>query len=78
MAYKHQQYIPDKSLAQPWKETSYSDQDLQDCTKNYGLQTPSIYSCKSLARSWKETSYSDQDLQQYTRNYGVQTAGIYC
>jgi len=24
----------DKSLARPWKETSYSDQNLQHCTKN--------------------------------------------
>ena len=35
----------DKSLAQPWKETSYSDQDLQHYTKTYGLQTTGIYSC---------------------------------
>ena len=29
----------DKSLAQPWKETSYSYQDLQHYTKMYGVQT---------------------------------------
>jgi len=28
----------DKSLARPWKETSYSDQDLQHYTKTYGVQ----------------------------------------
>ena len=26
----------DKSLARPWKETSYSDQDLQHYTNTYG------------------------------------------
>ena len=67
----------DKSLAWPWKETSYSDQDLKHYTKTYGVQTTGIYCCclyysgtavylyrgadKSLARPWKETSYSDQD-----------------
>ena len=35
----------DKSLARPWKETSYSDQDLQHYTKTYGVQTTAIYSC---------------------------------
>jgi len=35
----------DKSLARPWKETSYSDQDLQHSTKNYGVQTTGTYSC---------------------------------
>jgi len=35
----------DKSLARPWKETSYSDQDLQHYTKTYGVQTTGIYSC---------------------------------
>jgi len=35
----------DKSLARPWKETSYSDQDLQHCTKTYGVHTTGIYSC---------------------------------
>ena len=29
----------DKSLALPWKETSYSDQDSQHYTKTYGVQT---------------------------------------
>jgi hypothetical protein len=77
MAYKQQRYIPEKSLARPWKETSYSDQELHHYTKNYDVQTPSIYSCKSLARSWKETSYSDQDLQHYTKTYGVKTTAIY-
>jgi len=28
----------DKSLAQPWMETSYSDQDIQHFTKTYGVQ----------------------------------------
>ena len=35
----------DKSLARPWKETSYSDQDLQHYTKTYGVQTAGIYCC---------------------------------
>jgi len=35
----------DKSLAQPWKETSYSDQDLQYYTKTYGVQRTGIYCC---------------------------------
>jgi len=35
----------DKSLALPWKETSYSDQDLQHYTKTYGTQTKYIYLC---------------------------------
>ena len=34
----------DKSLARPWKETSYSDQDLQHYTKTYGAQTTGIHS----------------------------------
>ena len=33
----------DESLAQPWKETSYSDQDLEHYTKTYGVQTTVIY-----------------------------------
>ena len=33
----------EKSLARPWKETSYSDQDLQHYTKTYGLQTAVVY-----------------------------------
>jgi len=35
----------DKSLTQPWKEKSYSDQDLQHYTKTNGVQTTRIYSC---------------------------------
>jgi len=34
----------DKSLARHWKETSYSDQDLQQYTVTYGVQTTGIYS----------------------------------
>ena len=34
-----------KSLARPWKETNYSDQDLQHYTKTYGVQTTAIYFC---------------------------------
>ena len=37
----------DKSLSRPWKERSYSDQDLQHYTKAYGVQTTAIYSYKS-------------------------------
>ena len=33
----------DKFLARPWKETSYSDQDLQQYTKAYCVQTIGIY-----------------------------------
>ena len=33
----------DKSLARSWKETSYSDQDLQQYTKTYDVQTTAIY-----------------------------------
>jgi len=33
----------DKSLALPWKETSYSEQDLQHYTNTYGVQTTGIY-----------------------------------
>jgi len=41
----------DKSLARPWKETSYSDQDLQHNTKTYGVQTAAIYCCCLYAKS---------------------------
>jgi len=37
--------VAEKSLAQPWKETSYSDQDLRHYTKTYGVKTTGIYSC---------------------------------
>jgi len=40
----------DKSLARPWKETSYSDQDLQHYTKTYGR------------KSW----YNSINVTQYT------------
>jgi len=41
----------DKSLARPWKETSYSDRDLQHYTNTYGVQTtgitiPRLRACK--------------------------------
>jgi len=35
----------DKFLAQPWKVTSYSYQDLQHYTETYDVQTTGIYSC---------------------------------
>ena len=35
----------DKSLARPWKERSYSDQDSQHYTNTYGVQITGIYSC---------------------------------
>ena len=35
----------DKSFARPWKETSYSDQDIQHKTKTYGVKTTGIYCC---------------------------------
>jgi len=35
----------DKSLARPWKETSYSDQDSQHYANTYGIQTTGIYCC---------------------------------
>ena len=35
----------DKSLARPWNETSYSDQDLQHYTKTYGVKTAGIRPC---------------------------------
>ena len=35
----------DKSLGLPWKETSYSDQDLQHSTKTYGVQTAAVCCC---------------------------------
>jgi len=41
----------DQSLARPWKETSYSDQDLQHYTKTYDIQTTAIYSCRLYAIS---------------------------
>jgi len=41
----------DKSLARPWKETSYSDQDLQHYTKTYGVQTTEMYCCYLYAIS---------------------------
>jgi len=41
----------DKSLARPWKETSYSDRDLQHYTKTYGIQTTGIYSCCLYTKS---------------------------
>ena len=40
----------DKSLARPWKETSYSEQDLQHYTKTYGVQT-GIHCCCLYALS---------------------------
>jgi len=36
--------VVDKSLTLPWKETIYSDQDLQHHTKTYGEQITAIYS----------------------------------
>ena len=45
----------DKSLARRWKETSYSDQDLQHCTKTYGVQTTGIYSCCFM--TYKQQQY---------------------
>ena len=42
----------EKSLARPWKETSYSDQNLQHYTKTYGLQITGIYSCCLYAVTW--------------------------
>ena len=33
----------DKSLARPWKETSYSDQDLQHYDKTYGVKKKQKY-----------------------------------
>ena len=35
----------DRSLALPWKETSYSEQYLQRYTKTYGVQSAGIYCC---------------------------------
>jgi len=35
----------DKSVALPWKETSYSDQDLQHYTNTNGVQTTGIIYC---------------------------------
>ena len=63
MSFTNIETSADTSLARPRKETSYSDQDLQNNTKTYGVQTTAIY--------------SDQDLQNYTKTYGVQTAAIY-
>ena len=34
----------DRPLARPWKDTSYSDQDLQHYTKIFGVQITGIYS----------------------------------
>ena len=39
----------DKSLARPWKETTYSSQDVRQYTKTYGVQTTGIYCCKCPA-----------------------------
>ena len=47
----------DKSLARLWKETSYSDQDLQHYTKTYNT-TP------RLTKLY-------QDLQHYTKTYNT-------
>jgi len=41
----------DKSLTQPWNETSYSDKDLQYYTKTNGVQTAGIYCCYLYAVS---------------------------
>ena len=35
----------DKFLARPWKETSYSDQDLQHYTKTYDIKATGMYCC---------------------------------
>jgi len=35
----------DNSLARPWKETSYSGEELQHYNKTYGVQTTAIYCC---------------------------------
>ena len=41
----------DKSLARPWKKTSYSDQDLQHYNETFGVQRTGIYSCCLYATS---------------------------
>ena len=40
----------DKSLARPWKKTSYSNHDLQHYTKTYGERHKSWYSVVNLGR----------------------------
>jgi len=35
----------DKSLARPWKQTSYTDQVLQNYINTDGVQTTTIYFC---------------------------------
>jgi len=43
--HRHKYRGADKSLARPWKEASYSDQDWQHHTKTCGAQTTAIYCC---------------------------------
>jgi len=59
----------DKSLARPWKETSYSDQDLQYYTKSYGVQTTAIYCCCLQAKVGLRQMISETTLTFWRRNY---------
>jgi len=56
-----------KSLARPWKLTSYSDQDLQHYTKTYGVQTPGIYSRCVVSLGRCSLSTSRVGLRTYQR-----------
>jgi len=55
-----------KSLARPWKDTSYSDQDLQHYTKTYGVQT-GIYSRCVVSLGRCSLSPSRVGLRTYQR-----------
>ena len=60
----------DRSLARPWKETSYSDQDLQHYTKTYNT----IPRLKTLHQDLQHTPRLTtlyQDLQHYTKSYNT-------
>ena len=67
----------DKSLVRPWKETSYSEQDLQHYTKISGVQTTGIY---SWLMAYKQEYIPDLWRTNNTNiflTYGVQTTRIY-
>ena len=67
----------DKSLARPWKETSYSDQDLQHWTKTYNT-IPRLTTLYQDLQHYTKTYNTEprlttlyQDLQHYTKTYNT-------
>ena len=69
--------VADKSLARPLKETSYSDQDLQNYTKTYNTipRTTTLYQdLQHYTKTYNTTPRLTtlyQDLQHYTKTYNT-------